>query len=101
MRVIVSGVVAFVLMFLLFGKVDNDNDSKKTKIYHIEATVTSTGQCDKGKCGIAVKNTSGVIEYVTIDKPVAVGQTLYKMCWTEKRRGNMCYLHYSTEKETS
>lgn len=100
MRVLVSGILAALIVFMVHGCVEADDLKKKTNIYHQESTVVSIGQCDGGKCGVSVRSkNTGEVVFATLSQPAAIGQTVYQMCWTEKARGNMCYVNYSTQKE--
>lgn len=102
MRVILSFILAFCITFIVSSCIDSEEQSRKFNIYHQEATVVTIGQCDANSCGVGVKSSnSGEVEYIKIGEPVSLNQTVYRMCWTEKKRGNMCYLKYSTQKETS
>lgn len=101
-RAIICTAIAFTLLTGLDAFLINARDNKKENIYHEEATVVATGQCNNNKCAITLKDSrTSEVKYSTSDEPVAVGRTMYKMCWYSKAEGNMCYVNYSLDKKTN
>lgn len=68
---------------------------EKYNIYYNSAVVIELGQCSKSECSFKYKTPKGEIMFGTSDSPVSVGQIVYQQCWTEKERGDRCYISYS------
>lgn len=101
-RAIICASMAFVLLTVIDECIDNNRSNEKENIYYMEATVVDTGQCNGNKCAVTLKdNKTSEVKYSTSNEPVAVGRTMYKMCWYSKAEGNMCYVNYSLDKKTN
>lgn len=99
-RAIICASLAFVLLTLVDTFIKAERDSKQENIYYMEAIVVEAGQCNGNKCALTLKdNKTSEIKYSTSNEPVAVGRTMYKMCWYSKAEGNMCYVNYSLDKK--
>lgn len=81
----------------------NTVQHEKHDIRYNSVLVVGIGQCkNNGKssaeCSFWYKDGNST-QYAISEDPVSIGQVVYQMCWTEKARGDRCYVNYQTSKQ--
>lgn len=96
--VIYGSIVAGVIVGAI-ALIGNWIDGKRQyDIYYNTGQVTELGQCSKTECSYTYKDKNGEEHFASYHNPVSVGQLVYQMCWSEKVRGDRCYVEYHPSK---
>lgn len=77
---------------------------EKHNIRYNSVKVVGIGQCSNkrksssAECAFWYEDGNST-QFAISDNPVSIGQIVYQMCWTEKARGDRCYVNYQTSKQ--
>ena len=94
-RMLTCAVVAGCVTYIAASAYTAVLDREKHNITYNTAEVLSVGQCDNKRCSYSYKTSQGEYRNSVTTEPVSVGQVLYQQCWTERKRGDRCYVTYS------
>lgn len=94
MKLIIAFIITSIIMYITYSIVDSVESKEQTNVHYNTAVVTELGQCNKTDCSYTYKTSTGEIRVGTTRGPVSLNQMVYQKCWTEKARGDRCYVNY-------